>query len=224
MIGAAADGGVVLIRRGAGPSSVLELRANGVFVMDTTHTDTEIALATSALAAVRRAERVLVGGLGLGHTLDAVLADPRVQQVVVAEIEPALVGWFRDGTVPLGPLLTDPRVQVVVDDVAEVVAGSDAAAYDVVLLDVDNGPGYLVHESNAALYRRAFLTRCREALAPGGVLVVWSAAAAPDLLAALRETFAGADEHPLAVRLGQRDEEYLLYLAHRDAISTEPGA
>ena len=91
--------------------------------------------------AARRPGQVLVGGLGLGFTLAEVLADPRVRRVVVAEIEPALVGWLRDGTVPHGPaLLADPRVEVAVDDVADVIGGP-RASFDLVLLDVDNGPG-----------------------------------------------------------------------------------
>ena len=92
--------------------TTLELRANGVFVMDTRETSSERALARQALARHPAPESVLVGGLGLGFTLAEVLDDARVRRVVVAEIEPALVGWMRDGTVPHGPaLLADPRVQ-----------------------------------------------------------------------------------------------------------------
>src|SRR3954453_10256144 len=76
----------------------LELRANGVFVMDTVETSTERALATRALALHRDPGTVLVAGLGLGFTLRAVLEDDRVQRVTVAEIEDALIGWMRDGT------------------------------------------------------------------------------------------------------------------------------
>ena len=79
---------------------------------------------------------------------------------------------MRDGTIPHGPaLLADERVTVVVADVAVALAEAAPASYDLVLLDVDNGPGYLVHDANAALYRAPFLETARAALRPGGVLV-----------------------------------------------------
>ncbi|MGA8248166.1 MAG: hypothetical protein WB797_14780 [Nocardioides sp.] len=200
---------------GGGPS-VLELRANGAFVMDTSEHASERALADAALELVETPARVLVGGLGLGFTLDRVLGDPRVEQCDVVELEPALVGWMRDGTIPHGRrLLADRRVRVVVIDVASAVAEAAPASYDVVLLDVDNGPGYLVHEANAALYRPPFLATVRERLSPGGALAVWSADRAPELLAGLRSAFDDAEELAHEVRLQDRDEHYWLYVGRR---------
>ena len=157
---------------------------------------------------------MLVGGLGMGFTLAEVLADERVRRVVVAEIEPALVEWLRDGTVPHGPeLLADPRVEVAVDDVREVISDAGAAAYDLVLLDVDNGPGYLVHDANAALYGPDLLAVTRRALRPGGLCVVWSAArddgAARGDVRGVRHAEAAAFD----VDLQGREEQYWLYLA-----------
>ena len=207
-------GELVLRRRTTPDGPVLELRANGVFVMDTAETSTERALATSALALVEDPGSVLVGGLGLGFTLEQVLADARVRRCVVVELEPALVGWVRDGTVPHGPaLLADERVEVVVDDVARALRGAEPAAYDLVLLDVDNGPGYLVHDANAGLYEQSFLAVARRAVRPGGALVVWSAAEAPDLEVALRAVVGDVEAHPLEVRLQGRDEHYWTYAA-----------
>ena len=102
---AESERGELVLRQRTEPdgSTTLELRANGVFVMDTRETSSERALAREALARHEAPGSVLVGGLGLGFTLAEVLADPRVRRVVVAEIEPALVGWLRDGTVPHGP-------------------------------------------------------------------------------------------------------------------------
>jgi spermidine synthase len=215
-------GELVLRQRRPGPDdtsggpTVLELRANGVFVMDTAEHASEQALADAALDAVEHPRRVLVGGLGLGFTLDRVLGDRRVEHVDVVEIEPALVDWMRDGTIPHGrQLLADTRAQVIVADIATAVAEAGHTTYDVVLLDVDNGPGYLVHETNAALYDAPFLADVHALLAPGGALVVWSAARAPALVEAMRTVFDDVAEHGHDVRLQDRDERYWLYVARR---------
>jgi spermidine synthase len=210
-------GELVLRRRRSqdGPT-VLELRANGMFVMDTAEHASERALAEAALAVVDPPRRVLVGGLGLGYTLDRVLGDRRVEQCDVVEIEPALVEWMRDGTIPHGRrLLADDRARVIVADVATAIAEAGPSSYDVVLLDVDNGPGQLVHEGNSALYEMPFLGLVRDCLTPGGALVVWSAHPAPDLAATLGGVFAEVTEQAVAVLLQDRDEEYWLYSAHR---------
>jgi spermidine synthase len=209
-------GEVVLRRRTSGTGAdVLELRVNGVFVMDTLETTSEIELAAQALDLVEQPTSVLVGGLGLGFTLQRVLADPRVERAVVVEIEESLVQWMRDGTVPHGPsVLADTRATVVNADIAMAIAEA-RSTYDLVLLDVDNGPGYLVHEGNEAVYEQPFLERCRDVLSPGGVLVVWSASPAPELLASLRVVFGDAEEQAHDVLLQDRPEQYFLYLARR---------
>jgi spermidine synthase len=212
-------GDVVLRRRTSeATADVVELRVNGVFVMDTAETTSEIELAAQALDLVERPDAVLIGGLGLGFTLQRVLADARVERAVVVEIEEPLIEWMRDGTVPHGPaILADARATVVNADIAMAIAEA-RSTYDLVLLDVDNGPGYLVHEGNEGVYEEDFLRRCRDLLSPGGVLVVWSANAAPDLLEAMRAVFGGAEEQAHDVLLQERPEQYYLYLARHRAI------
>lgn len=195
---------------------VLELRANGVFVMDSHETSTERALATAALGLVDDPRRVLVGGLGLGYTMHEILTDPRVHRCTVVELEPDLVAWMTDGTIPHGPgFLADPRIEMVVDDVARVLGSTAPASYDLVLLDVDNGPGHLVHDANAALYEPRLLAAVREALRPGGGLVLWSADQAPDLLHAMDEAFDVVRAQSHEVDLQGRREQYWLYLGRR---------
>ncbi len=201
-------------RREEGAPTTLELRANGVFVMDTLETSTEQALAEAALEQVDHPQRVVVGGLGLGFTMHALLADSRVETCAVVEIEQPLVDWMRDGTVPHGPaMLADERVKVVVADIAVAMAEAPPASYDLVLLDVDNGPGYLVHDANAALYQEPFLRSARDVLRPGGALAIWSAAEAPELVEVLDRVFDSAEEHAHDVLLQDRDEQYWLYVA-----------
>ncbi|GAB7005189.1 spermidine synthase [Nocardioides sp. AN3] len=208
-----ARGELVLRRRADGS---LELRANGVFVMDTVETSTERALATRALELHADPATVLVGGLGLGFTLGAVLADGRVQWVAVVEIEQALVDWMQEGIVPGRELLADPRVTVTVGDVALALRESAGSTYDLVLLDVDNGPGYLVHDANADLYEAPALEQAMRVTRPGGTVVVWSAAAAPALEATMQRVFGRWRTEALAfeVDLQGRAETYWLYAGH----------
>lgn len=214
-----------LVLRERDTDGAVELRVNGVFVMDDSETSSERALARAALAALPDDPprglpdgiSVLVGGLGLGFTLREVLADERVRRVVVAEIEPDLVAWHRAGLVQprgLGSGLEDPRTELAVGDVRDIVRDTPAHSVDVLLLDVDNGPGYLVYDDNAALYGEAFTVECRDRLRPGGILAVWSAAPAPTLLTLFERVFESAADHPIPVLLGERHTTYHLVVGH----------
>jgi spermidine synthase len=211
--------GEVVLRRRHDPDSpdlpsVLELRVNGVFVMDTLETSSEVELARAALAGTTAPRRVLIGGLGLGFTAHEALSDHRVEEVVVAEIEEPLVRWFRDGTIPHGPgYLADGRLHLAVAPVQQVVAEARPASYDVVLLDVDNGPDFLVHEDNAGIYRVEFLDEVRRTLRPGGRLAVWSSSRSSSLEQCLQESFGACETRELPVTLQGREESYWLHLA-----------
>jgi spermidine synthase len=210
---AESERGEIVLRECRDPTA-LELRVNGIFVMDTMETSTERALAHQALSVLEDPARVLVGGLGLGFTMHEVLADSRVEQCTVVEIEPAVVDWMRDGTVSHGPqMLADDRLTVTVADVATALAEAAESSYDLVLLDVDNGPGYLVYDANAAIYREPFLETCKQAIAEGGALVVWSADDAPELETAMRTVFGNVRARSCDVELQDRAEHYWLYVA-----------
>jgi spermidine synthase len=122
------------------------------------------------------AARVLIGGLGMGFTLAAALQQlgPRAE-VTVAELLPEVVEWNRG---PLGERsgrpLDDPRTRVHIGDVAELL-GKQRACFDVIALDVDNGPEGLTSRSNDWLYSAAGITAAQLALTPGGILAYWSA-------------------------------------------------
>ena len=196
-----------------GPVS-LELRANGVFVMDTVEVSSERAMAQAALELVQEPRAVVLGGLGLGYTMHELLADSRVEKCAVVEIEPALVEWLRAGLVPDGPaLLADERVTVVVADIVIALAEAGEASYDLVLLDVDNGPGYLVHAANAALYEPPALTRRGGSC---GRVARWSCGRPrrrPSSRTSLRDRVRRRRGQPHDVRLQERDEHYWLYVA-----------
>jgi spermidine synthase len=120
---------------------------------------------------------MLIGGLGMGFTLRAALAElPADARVCVGELVPAVVGWARGPMAEVfGGCLDDPRVTIREGDVGRLIQ-SAASAYDAILLDVDNGPEGLTRKANDDLYTVAGLRAARRALRPNGVLAVWSSA------------------------------------------------
>jgi spermidine synthase len=167
---------IVLVRRG----DEWMIRVGGAVLMSSRQRGSEEAMADVAFALQPEASHVLVGGLGLGYTLRAVLNRlGKTAKVVVAELLPEVVTWNRT---ELGALhdnaLSDRRCEVVVEDVYALIKRSKGA-FDVILLDVDNGPIALCDAGNQRLYNERGVRACFAALRPKGVLVLWSAAPSP---------------------------------------------
>jgi spermidine synthase len=181
----APDGAEILLWRGDG---YWQIRADGRELMDSRSDVTERALARLACwnLAPSNAPRVLVGGLGMGYTLRAALdLLPRSARVTVVEALGVVIGWNRGLLAVLADHpLDDPRVTVVEGDVVDVIAGA-AGVFDAILLDVDNGPGDIVLDGNCRLYDAPGVARLERALAPDGVLAIWSSESAPDLVEGL---------------------------------------
>ncbi len=180
----------------------------------------EEALATLARARLgdRPRQRILIGGLGMGFTVAAALRGlPADARLTVAELVPAVVAWNRGALAHLaGDPLQDARVDIHVGDVGELLR-AQAAAYDLVLLDVDNGPRGLTAEANHALYGTAGLARAHRALRPGGVLAVWSAAI--DEAFTRRLAQAGFTSEMVRVPAhGSRGPRHVIWLAVRRSV------
>ncbi len=155
------------------------LRVNRQPLMGTNASESEKMLAQLACDRLsgKSEARVLIGGLGFGFTLRRVLELTGRNAIVhVAELLPEVVAWNREflGTVN-GLLLDDPRVQIFVEDVFQIIARAPAAQYDAILLDVDNGPVAMVHDGNARLYQAQGFAAIKRALKPGGRVTFWSA-------------------------------------------------
>jgi spermidine synthase len=172
-------GEVVLRRHGA----LLQIIANGCFLMDTSDGRSERLLVDAAYDALdgRAAPSVLIAGLGVGFSLAHAAADPRWGRITVVERERAIIDWHLGG--PLAGLsagaLADPRTDIVGADLVA-YANETSATYDALCLDIDNGPGWTVTEDNQSLYSKAGLASCARVLRPGGVLAVWSAQPSPE--------------------------------------------
>jgi spermidine synthase len=203
-----------LIRRGEEYS--IMLGANEL--MNSRLSGSEEALAELCCDRIRERERpvLLIGGLGMGFTLRAALAGlPKEAEVTVVELVPAVVSWAR------GPLahifegsLDDPRVTILEADVGVFIAGR--GVYDAILLDVDNGPDGLTRDQNNRLYTLTGLRIAREALRPGGVLAIWSAAPDPRFTDRLKR--AGFQVEEIVVRASRgRGGRHVIWIA------TNPG-
>ncbi|MFP1644755.1 spermidine synthase [Pontitalea aquivivens] len=173
-----ASGDDILLRQ-RGP--IFEIRYNGIELMSNLNHQSEDQLALRSLRRIDfRARKILIGGLGLGFTLRAVLNLAAVDAcVTVCELIPEVAAWNRG---PLAHLadhpLDDPRTNLRIEDVQAHLAQSEAA-YDLILLDTDNGPDFLIRTENTGLYQDTGLAMVANALTDGGLAVFWSATASP---------------------------------------------
>jgi spermidine synthase len=203
-----------LIRRGQEWS--IMLGANEL--MNSRLSGSEEALAEMGCARIRDRARpaLLIGGLGMGFTLRAALAAlGPAAQVTVAELVPAVVEWAQGPMAAIfAGCLDDPRVAIEVADVAGLIA-TRRAAWDAILLDVDNGPDGLTRASNDRLYARDGLAAARTALKPGGVLAIWSSGADPAFTQRLRKAGFAVDEQVVRAHGARGGARHILWFASR---------
>ena len=203
-----------MLRRRDDPDGLVdELVVNGVFAMDSAEVTSELILADSAgVAAGSPPGRVLVGGLGLGYTAARLLANG-AELVRVVELAEPLVEWAMARLTPqLGQVASDSRAELVVNDVFSEIEGTDQL-WDAILLDVDNGPSFLIHDENARVYSESFLRTCLARLVPGGRLVIWCDQTSPDLEVTLRRLTPQVELILVPVTREGRSFDYALYRA-----------
>jgi spermidine synthase len=197
----------------------LVIRAGARELMSNRAHGSEELLAEHGCEGLAPGASVLIGGLGMGFTLRAALAQLGSEaRVVVAELCAPVVGWLR-GPVGGGAMLDDPRVTVDVRDVGD-VAREKVGAFDAILLDVDNGPSALTDGGNAWLYGREGTATLARALRPGGLLAVWSAGEDPTYVAML--TRARLAAQAVAVRARReggrgRGARHVIFLGRKPA-------
>jgi spermidine synthase len=161
---------------------VYEVKLDEDFLMSSLFTVAEVEVARLALARLDGpALDVAVGGLGLGYTAEAVLADDRVRELVVVDLLEPVLRWHREGLVPVGPRLTaDPRCRLVQGDFFALTAadgydpGEPHRRFDAVVVDIDHAPGHLLADGSAGFYGTAGTQRLARHLRPGGVFSLWS--------------------------------------------------
>lgn len=171
----------------------LELVLGNVVLLSSAALETELAFGRLAKEAIERTRsarpRVVIGGLGFGATLRGVLevASPETAVVVVEKLRTVADVARIEAADLVGGALDDSRVELRLADVADVIASAEPGSLSAILLDVDNGPEWASFRSNARLYAEAALVRARSALAPGGMLAVWSGYPADVFVRTLRK-------------------------------------
>jgi len=177
--------GEISLRRRFEPTlqvDIYEAMLGEEHLMSSLFTVAEIALATLGLASIDGDDLdVVVGGLGLGYTAQAVLDDPRVRSVFVVEALPEVIEWHERGLLPLSAGLTsDPRCHLAHGDFFALVASGATFGpgaperCNAVLVDIDHTPRHLLHPSHAPFYEVAGLRRLSDRIHPGGVFALWS--------------------------------------------------
>ncbi len=207
---ATAEGALELRQRG----DTFLIVIDGRVLMTSANRRSEEALATSALAKMRGSKpRVLIAGLGMAYTLRAALdVLPAGARVTVAELTPTIVEWCKG---PLAVLtenaVSDPRVEVRIEDVSRVIAEAEPGSFDAILLDLYEGPNARTQQPDDPFYGPAALARSRAALKDNGVLSVWS----EDPDAPFEKRFAAAGFRVTVQQLGSASV-HVVYLGRRN--------
>jgi spermidine synthase len=207
-------GGAELMLYRRGDDHMICLERNELMSSRMAGSEEALAVMAAERLAGRKAPHILIGGYGMGFTLRAALkALGRDARITVAEIVPEIIDWARGPMVDLmAGCLDDPRVELVMGDVAEEIAAA-RGSYDAILLDVDNGPDGLSREGNDGLYSPRGLGIAKAALKAGGILAIWSAA--PDKVFAKRLSGAGfvVDEVGVRARSNGKGPMHIIWFA-----------
>ena len=194
---------------------VFAIRVDGMELMTSRVHGSEEDMATLVLAEVRaRQPHILVGGLGMGFTLRAVLNGMSAAgRITVAELLPEIVQWNRDHLARLtGSSLDDRRVTLIEGDVGQIMA-SKPNTFDAILLDVDNGPAALTDPRNDKLYRASGLATIKNSLHSGGILGVWSASPDRAFERSLRRAGYRFKTHTVRARRGAKGPKHTIFIA-----------
>jgi len=197
------------------------IRLNGQTLMHSAMAASELLLGELAVArlADRPAPRVLIGGLGMGFSLQSVLARTGPAAAVhVAELIPQVVDWNRGFLAAVnGKLVDDPRVTIFTEDLWNILLHAAPGHYDALVIDIDNGPAAMVQQPNARLYKPAGIRLLSAALKPGGRAAIWSAA--PDHAFADRLVLAGFRVEAVPAKLYAKAKRCgcTLYIADKPA-------
>ncbi|MFX4088110.1 spermidine synthase [Sphingobium yanoikuyae] len=213
---AAVPGGQELRLYRRGGDFMIVLDRNELMSSRMSGSEKALALMTLERLGKRAGLHMLIGGYGMGFTLRAALAEMDAKaQITLAELVPEIIEWARGPMVDLAAgCLDDPRVRLVMDDVAHVIAAGHGS-YDAILLDVDNGPDGLTADANDRLYTNAGLSSAMRALKPGGILAIWSAGSDAAFTRRLQNAGFAVEEIAVKARDNGKGPRHVIWFATR---------
>ncbi|MCM3761711.1 spermine/spermidine synthase [Alkalihalobacillus oceani] len=194
-----------------------EIISNGVFLMSTENGQSEREMVKKAVAVMRRNPRqVLVGGLGVGHTADQVLREGDNVNAHIVEIEPKIVEWQYKYLYPFSNrVLQREGASLIIDDVSFWLE-RNPLCYDLICLDTDNGPDWIVADRNAKLYRNEGLDLLYHRVTQGGAVSFWSASRSQAFFQLLKEKFDRVYEYPVKVSATSQLPPDYVYIGCKD--------
>lgn len=164
-------------------TDVHEILLGDEHLMSSLFTASEVALARLGIAELEGNDLdIVVGGLGLGYTAQAVLEHQQVGALTVIELLEPVIRWHEEELVPLQPpLKDDPRCQVHCADFFALAASTDGFdpaqaghRYDAILIDIDHTPDHWLDERSGSFYSPKGLEKLARHLKPGGIMGLWS--------------------------------------------------
>ena len=181
---------------------VYEVKLGDEYLMSSLFTESERKLAELGLSGLGGSLDVVIGGLGLGYTAAAALANPAVERVLVIDLFQEVIEWHRDSLVPLGhEISTDQRCELRQGDFfALALTGLDelnpGRKFDSVLLDIDHSPEHFLNDSNSSFYTAEGFGAIKRQLKDGGTFALWSNDDVDEAIASrLRSVFGYAAAH-----------------------------
>ncbi|WMT42970.1 spermine/spermidine synthase [Paenibacillus sp. D2_2] len=198
-------GEIQLQRRG----NDYEIISNGTFLMATYNGESERLLVRSALQYVSQPQHVLIGGLGVGFSLQEALLDPRVEQVTVIEIEQKIIDWNKTELADVSDRAVEHlKTRVIHADLIDWI-GNTNEQFDLICLDIDNGPDWKVFEQNHSLYHESSFCKLHRLLQPGGCITFWSANASPVFAERMEQYFGNVEVLDVEQSHGEPDYIFL---------------
>lgn len=193
-----------------------ELIINGIFIMASYNNLSSELLIRDSMKVLTESDHVevLIGGLGMGFTVKEACAHQNVASIDVIELLPTVVQWNKTYLTSCNQgCLEDERVHIIVDDFYNYVQKTQKK-YDIVSMDIDNGPMMLVKPSNCKVYQNPFFTKIKKVLKPGGVFALWSCNRDENMLQQLQQSFSTCREEVVQERVNEKMLPYYVYLSY----------
>ncbi|MGI6425643.1 MAG: spermine/spermidine synthase [Tepidanaerobacteraceae bacterium] len=186
-----------------------EIIFNGTFLMATYNGESEKLLVRWAIKEAYSPKRVLIGGLGVGFSLAEALNHKTIEKITVVEIESKIIEWnslyFSTYS---NYALNDPRVDVINADFVDWILNSKEK-YDVICLDIDNGPDWVVMDKNNTLYSHTGLFNLVKHINKSGVISFWSASKSDNFERILKKHFNSIIVEEVSLKRGYPDYVYI---------------